>query len=230
MSKKNVQAELEQDPLLDTVSKAQSVYDNNKSAVIGGFIAILLIVGGGIGYYYYSVSQENKAQDLMADATTAYMNSDYEQALAGSQSDFTIGFEQIISNYSGTDAANLAHYYAAVSEYNLGNVQEAISYIEGYELPEGILGVGPISFHAVLMTESGNHAEAAELYVKAAEWDENASTTPYNYLEAANAYQDAGDNANAEKYAQLVIDSYANSSQVDGAEKLLGRLMAANGQ
>lgn len=230
MSKKNVREELERDPLLDTVSKAQSVYDNHKTTVIGGFLAIVLIVGGAIGYYYYSVSQENKAQQLMADATTYYMNSNYEQALSGSEADFTVGFEQIINNYSGTDAANLARYYAAVSEYNLGNLQEAIAYIEEYELPEGILGVGPISFHAVLMTESGNHQEAAELYIKAAEWDENSSTTPYNYLEAANAYQDAGDKANAEKYAQLVVDEYPNSRQVAGAEKLLGRLMAANGQ
>lgn len=230
MSKKDVREELERDPLLDTVSKAQSIYDNNKTTVIGGFLALVLIVGGAIGYYYYSVSQENKAQQLMAAATTAYMNSEYEEALSGSEADFTVGFEQIINNYSGTDAANLAHYYAAVSEYNLGNVQEAISYIQDYEIPEGILGVGPISFHAVLMTESGNHAKAAELYVKAAEWDKNSSTTPYNYLEAANAYQDAGNNEKAEQYAQLIVDEYPNSSQVAGAEKLLGRLMAANGE
>ncbi|MCW9706462.1 tetratricopeptide repeat protein [Fodinibius salsisoli] len=230
MSKKNVREELERDPLLETVSKAQNIYDNHKTTVIGGFLAIVLVVGGAIGYYYYSVSQENKAQQLMADATTAYMNSDYEKALKGSEADFTVGFEQIINNYSGTDAANLAQYYAAVSEYNLGNIQEAISYIQEYDIPEGILGVGPISFQAVLMTESGEHAKAAELYIKAAEWDDNSSTTPYNYLEAANAYQDAGDQANAEKYAQLVIDNYPNSSQVAEAEKLLGRLMAVNGE
>jgi len=96
-------------------------------------------------------------------------------------------------------------------------------------VPDGILGVAPISFHAVLLTESGQHSEAAEKYVQAGEWDENSSTTPYNYLEAANAYHDAGNVAKAEEYAQLIIDNYSSSPQVTEANKLLGQLMAANG-
>ena len=88
--------------------------------------------------------------------------------------------------------------------------------------------MAPLSFHAVLLTESGQHQEAADLYVQAAEWDENDSTTPYNYLEAAQAYADAGDAGNAEKYAKLIIDDYPSSSQVANAQKLMGKLMAAN--
>ena len=224
MSKKQVQEELERDPLLETFSKAQSFYENNKTQVFGGILAIILVVGGAIGYYYYSTAQADKAQSLMADASIFYMNSDYQKALKGSEEDFTVGFEQIIDNYSGTDAGNLAQYYAAVCEYNLGNIEQAVTYIEDYDLPEGILGVGPISFQGVLMTDLGNHAEAAQLYVKAAEWDQNESTTPYNYLEAANAYYDAGNQSEAKKYAQLIVDEYSNSNQTPQAQRLLGML------
>lgn len=228
MSKKQVQEDLESDPLLETFSKAQNFYDQRKSTVIGGLVALILIVGGGVAYYYYSSAQEEEAQQLMSDATTAYMNSDYERALTGSDADFTVGFEQIINNYSRTDAANLARYYAAVSEYNLGNIQQAISYMEEYDIPDGILGVGPISFHAMLMTDSGNLQKAAELYVKAAEWNQNDSTTPYNYLEAANAYYDAGNTEEAKKYAQLIVDRYGDSRQAAAAERLLGTLAVAD--
>ena len=224
MSKKQVQEELERDPLLETFSKAQSFYENNKTKVFGGILAVILVVGGAIGYYYYSTAQAEKAQSLMADASIFYMNSDYQKALKGSEEDFTVGFEQIIDNYSGTDAGNLAHYYAAVCEYNLGNIEQAVTYIEDYDIPEGILGVGPISFQGVLMTDLGNHAEAAQLYVKAAEWDQNESTTPYNYLEAANAYYDAGNQSEAKKYAQLIIDEYSNSNQTPQAQRILGML------
>jgi tetratricopeptide (TPR) repeat protein len=227
MSKKQVKDELEQDILLDTFSKAQSFYDKNKSLVIGGIIALVVIIGGSIGYYYYSTSQENQAQTLMSSATQFYMNGEYQKALTGSEADFTIGFEQIINNYSITNAANLARYYAAVSEYNLGNTQKALSYIEDYDVPGGIMGVGPISFHGVLLTDLGNHAEAAQQYVKAAEWDINDSTTPYNYLEAAKAFYDAGNQAEAEKYAQLIVDEYTNSQQVTDAQKLLGMIAVA---
>lgn len=224
MSKKQVKDELEQDILLETFSKAQSFYDQNKTAVIGGAIALVVLIGGAIGYYYYSTSQEAKAQQLMGQATQAYLQGNYQQALTGSEANFTVGFEQIINNYGITDAANLAQYYAAVSEFKLGNSQQALSYIQNYELPEGIMGVGPISFHGVVLTDLGNHAEAAQKYVKAAEWDVNDSTTPYNYLEAAKAFHDAGNSSEAQKYAQKVVDEYSNSSQVTDAQKLLGML------
>lgn len=227
MSKKQVQKDLESDPLLETFSWTQNLFDQNKSAVFGGILAVVLLIGGAIGYYYYSANQEETAQQLLANATNYYMNSDYEKALSGSEADFTIGFEQIINNYSRTDAANLARYYAAVSEYNLGNVQQAISYIEDYDLPEGILGVGPLSFHAVLMTDAGNLEQAAALYVKAAEWDDNESTTPYNYLEAAQAYYDAENYGEAEKYAGIIVNQYDESNQVSSALRLLGMLTTA---
>lgn len=224
MSKKRVKEELEQDILLDTFSKVQSFYDSNKNAVIGAAIALIVIVGGSVGWHFYSTSQEAKAQQLMGQATQAYLQGDFEKALKGSETDFTVGFQQIIDNYGMTDAANLAQYYAAVSEFKLGNTENALNYIENYEVPEGIMGVGPLSFHGVLLTDLGNHAEAAKMFVKAAEWDKNESTTPYNYLEAANAFNDAGDPAEAQKYAQKIVDEYANSSQFTDAQKLLGML------
>lgn len=228
MANKQAKQELEQDPLLETFSKAQSFYDRNKSAVIGGIVAFIVIVGGSLGYYYYSSAQEEEAQELMGYATQYYLNEDYETALTGSEADFTVGFEQIIDNYSMTDAANLATYYAAVCEYNLGNAQQAIAYIEDYDVPEGIMGVGPVSFHAVLLTELGEFEEAARKYVQAAELDENESTTSYNYLEAANAYYTAGNQEEAQTYAQLVVDQYSTSSHAEEAQRLLGMLATAS--
>lgn len=224
MSKKQVKEELEQDILLETFSKAQSFYDQNKNSVIGAAIALIILIGGSVGYYYYSEVQESEAQQLMGQATQAYLQGNYEEALNGSDANFTVGFEQIINNYSMTTAANLAQYYAAVSAFKLGNPQEALQYIQNYEVPEGIMGVGPISFHAAIHTELGNPAQAAELYVKAAEWDINESTTPYNYLEAANAYHDASDKERAQEYAQKIVDEYDDSNQVTEAEQLLGTL------
>ena len=224
MSKKQVKEELEQDVLLETFSKAQSFYDSNKNTVIGALIAVIVILGGSVGYYYYSTAQENQAQQLMGQASQAYLQGNYQQALTGSEADFTVGFQQIINNYSMTDAANLARYYAGVSEFKLGNPQEALGYIQQYEIPEGIMGVGPLSFHGVVLTDLGNHSEAAQMFVKAAEWDENDSTTPYNYLEAAKAFHDAGNSAKAQEYADMIVNNFSSSSQVAEAQKLLGML------
>ncbi len=228
MAKKLTKEELENDPLLQSYSRIRKYYEENRNTIIASGIGVILVLGLAIGYYYYSQSQERKAQNLMGLAETYFLQGDYQSALEGSEEDFTVGFEQIINNYSGTDAGNLALYYAAVCEYNLGNTEQALSYIQKYEVPEGIMGVAPLSFNAVLQTELGDHARAAELYVQAAEWDVNESTTPYNYLEAANAFSDAGNNQQARTYAQKVVDEYPNSSEVAKAQRLLGKLMAAS--
>lgn len=227
MAKKLTQEELEQDPLLQSYAKVQSFYLQNKNIIIWAGVAVILLIALSFGYYYYSQQQETRAQELMGMAETYYLNGNYESALMGSEEEFTVGFEQIINNYSGTDAANLARYYAAVCEYKLGNTDLALNYINSYEFPDGIMGVAPLSFKGVLLTEMGNHEEAAQTYVEAAELDLNESTTPYNYLEAANAFQDAGNMEQAREYAQLIVDDYPNSAQVAEAQRLLGKTVAS---
>lgn len=230
MAKNFTEEELEQDPFLKSYAKTAQFYQENRNVIIGSAVAVILAIALAIGYHYYQKSQNEEAQRLMSTAEVEYLQGNYESALTGSDEDFTIGFEQVINNYGGTEAGNLARYYAAVCEYNLGDTKQALSYIDKYEVPDGILGVGPLSFHAMMLTETGQHQEAAKLYVKAAEWDENESTTPYNYLEAANAFHDAGDIENAQKYAEMITVNYPNSSQVTEANRLLGQLMTANGK
>lgn len=218
--------ELEQDPLIETYNKVQNFYEEHKTVVLTSIISFILVVGLGIGYYYYSQSQEQQAQQLMTNAEEHFLNGQYELALQGSEQELTIGFEQIINNYSRTDAANLARYYAAVCHFYLGNTQDALSYMESYEAPEGIMGVAPLSFHGVLLTEMELHEEAANKYLQAAEWDQNESTTPYNLLESANAFMDAGNRARARELTERIIDEYPDSPQAEEANRLNGLLTA----
>ncbi len=230
MAKKFTKEELEQDPLLNSYAKIQTFYFENKTVILSSGIAIILAIGLAIGYNYYQKAQNEEALRLMGAAQNYFRQGNFEQALQGSAEDFTIGFEQIINEYSRTQAGNLAYYYAAVSEFNLGNTDQALAYIDEYEAPDGILGVAPISFHATLLTETENFDDAAELYVKAAEWDINDSTSPYNYLEAARTYHEAGNAGEAIEYVQLILDEYPNSGQQAEANKLLGLLRATTEQ
>jgi len=224
MAKRLTEEELQHDPLVDFYTKIMGFYYSYKNEVIGGVIALIVIIGSVIGYTTYSSSQEQEAQTRLATAEQYFMQGDYQKALTGSETEFTIGFEQVIDNYSSTDAANLATYYAAVCEYQLGNYEQALTYIQDFEYPEGILGVGPIAFHASLLSDMERYTEAAEKYVQAAEWDKNESTSPVNYFQAAESFYQAGDLEQAEKYVDIVLNEYPNAIRSGKPERLKGLL------
>ena len=177
-----------------------------------------------IGFFVYSGQQEQEAQNLLGIAEEQLMQGNYETALYGNEQDFTLGFEQISNNYSGTNAGNLATYYAAVSEFELGNYENALQRLQNFDVPDGIMGVAPLSLHAILLSELNRYEEAGEKYIEAAEWNENASTTPYNLMEAAIALNEAGNTSRSIEVVDRVLEDYPNSQQAAEAKRMKGLL------
>lgn len=230
MSKKGrklTKEELEQDPLLNFYQRVQQFYHRYKTYIYGGLAVLVLLVAGSVVYYYNHQAQEKQAQQLLGFAEKHFRNGEYNKALTGKGSEFTIGLVNIMRQYSGTKAANLSHYYASVCEFKLGNTKEALKYIQDYAPPNGILGVGPIAYHAMLLNELGHYEKAAQMYEKAAGWSDNESTSPYNLYKAANAYFEAGNYTEARQLANRIINEFGQSDQVDKARKLKGRLLTA---
>ena len=222
MAKRLTEEELEHDPLIDFYTRVMGFYYDKKQMVIGGAILLILLIGGTISYSLYMNTQEEQAQRLLGTAEQYFMNGDYQSALNGAEA--SVGFINIINNYGGTDAANLSTYYAAVSEYRLGNTQQALTHIENYDYPYGIVGVSPIAFHASILMDLESYSSAAEKYIQAAEWVENETTTPKYYYQAAEAYHKAGELRQAKELVQRVIDEYPGANASGKAERLLGQL------
>lgn len=224
MSKGLKKEDLEQDILIEYSSRFMYYYENNKATVIGGGIGLVLVIGLIIGFFVYSGQQEQEAQNLLGIAEEQLMQGNYETALYGNEQDFTLGFEQISNNYPRTDAGNLATYYAAVSDFELGNYESALQRMQNFEVPEGIMGVAPLSLHAIILSELDRFEEAGEKYLEAAQWNENSSTTPYNLMEAAIAFREAGNTDRAIDMVDRVLEEYPNSQQAAEAKRLKGLL------
>ena len=223
MSKKHASKdEITKDVLVTYYARLVDFLSRNTKVVIIIGVAIVLVLGFGIGYYFHEQHQNTKAEDLMTNAEKYLRESDYQKALNGDPQNYTVGFSQIVNKYESTSAGNLAQYYAAVCEFNLNHYQKALNYIQNYEVPKGILGVGPISLHAVILSNLGKYKEAGDLYVKAAHWEQNDNTTPYNLIAAANAYLKAKDLSNAQKAVTEVLNDYGNTPFQTEAEKLDG--------
>lgn len=227
MSKRLSKEELETDPLIENYNRLMGYYLDNKSTIISAAIAVIIIIGGIVGYNFYSSAQETKAQQRLSVAENYYNRAEYENALYGDEFELTYGFDQIADEFPRTNAGNIANYYAAVSSFELGDIENALAFMEEFDVPEGILGVGPLSFHAKLYLANGNYEAAAEKFVQAANWNENNVTTPSNLYEAAQAYYEAGNLERADELVTKVIEEYPQSSKVIESQKLKGMIVAS---
>lgn len=229
MSKRLSKEELHSDPLIENYNRASAYLNENKPVILSIVVGLIVIIGALIGYSYYSANQEEEAQALLSIAENYYTSGEYDEALNGDDFELTYGFKHIAKEFSGTKAGNLAAYYAAVSSFNLGNIEEALNYIKQFDVPDGILGVAPISFHAALFEASGNYNQAAQKYIDAANWDKNDTTTPFNLYKAAEAYYEAENLAKAKELTDRVINEYPNSAKLADTQKLQGMITVAQG-
>lgn len=228
MSKKLKHEDLEQDLLIEYTSRFVHFYNQHKAAVLGGGIGLVLAIALIIGYVVYSAEQESQAQELLGIAEQALAEGDFNTALHGSEEDFTLGFVQIADNFPRTQSGNLARYYAAVSEFELGNYEAALTHINEFNPPRSILGVTSVAFHATVLQELERYEEAGSMYERAANWDENSATTPQNLFEAAQAYMEAGLETEADRVLDELLNEYPNSRITNKAQRLKGSLAVRN--
>ncbi|MEX0773543.1 MAG: tetratricopeptide repeat protein [Balneolales bacterium] len=226
MAKRFSKEQLEADALVTTYARFVGFIQKNIISAILGGVAVLVLIGAGVWYYLQSQAHEAEAQELLVSAEQMFEETDYESALYGDDVDFTAGFAEIIEEYPRTDAANIARYYAAVSALRLEENQEALNYIEDFEPPGGILGVGPISIHGIILENLGEYEEAAIQFKRAADWDRNTTTTPQNLLMAAQAALEAGQDQSAREYLNEIIEEYENSNAADQALHMQGMMSA----
>lgn len=224
MSKKLSKEDLEQDLLIEYSSRFVHFYNQNKAVVLGGGIGLVLIIGLVIGYFVHTNQQERQAQELLGIAEQALAQGNIERALHGDEDDFTLGFIQIANNFGRTSAGNLASYYAAVAEFELGNYESAIDYIKSFNVPSGIIGVTPLMLHANILLELERYEDAARMFDRAANWDENDGTTPINLYAAAEAFAEAGMYNEARQRLDTIIEKYPGSTVASRAERLMGSL------
>lgn len=227
MSKNFTKEELEHDPLLDKYTQAVNFFNANRTMILSLVVTLIVVIGVVIGYRFYAEGQEEQAQNLLASAEQSYSASDYQTALNGDEYTLSYGFVQIADEFSGTNAGNLAAYYASVSHFKLDNYQEALAYIQEFKHPKGIMGVGSVSFNATLLKLNGSLEKAAQKYEQAANWDKNDSTTPFNLMKAANVYKELGNAEKVKSITSTIIEKYPSSPEATSSKKLLGSIVAS---
>jgi len=206
------------------VDKAEVFLADKKKrnlTIAAGGIVILAIVGLFL-YRGYIDSQNKEAQEEMFPAIYAFEADSLSKALNGDGLNF--GFLKIISDYPGTDAANLANLYAGNIYMKLADFNSAIRHLEEFSSSDYVIQARAYSLTGDCYMELEKYEDAAEYYEKAVNYKPNESYTPTYLQKLAVAQENAGNfKEAAEAYGQI-IDEYVKSRLVQEAKKHKARL------
>lgn len=203
--------------------------------VLIGIVAVAIL--GYLGYErFIQAPNEAEASNEMAlaqthfgealEAPAAKKDSLFQLSLNGSGVKY--GFLQITEDYSGTDAANLAHYYAGMAYLNIGKYQEAIAQLDQFSSDDEILA--PLAKGAIgdAFMQLNQAEQALTYYEKAASMRSNSFTTPKFLLKSAITAIELGQGKTAKEHLNTLKEEYPDSPQADKVPVYLGRATAMN--
>jgi tetratricopeptide (TPR) repeat protein len=196
----------------------------HKNTLIGVFVAIALVIAGGFAYYSYKKTQEDEAQREMYQAVYAFESDSLATALKGDAR--YKGLDYISEEYSGTKAGNLAKFYAGVAYLKQGKFQEAIDKLDGFSSEDLILQGRAYCLIGDANMELNKTSEAADMYMKAANYKANEYFAPQYLMKAGMAYEAAKNYKEAANAYDQIITKYASAMEVNDAKKYKARAEA----
>jgi tetratricopeptide (TPR) repeat protein len=214
----------------ETANKTEEWVAKNQNIILSVVGGIALVVAGYLLYNKFVVTpKENEAasdmyqaQKYFQQAVDAPKSNDSLFNLALNGGDGKQGFIDIAKNNSGTDAGNLAHYYAGMSYLNLKQFQKAIDELDQFNTDEPFTNAVAIGAKGDAKSELNKTEEALELYVKAAESNKNDVTTPRFLLKAGQTALSLGKKADALKYFTDIKENYENAPEAQNIDALIG--------
>ena len=203
--------------------QANTFFEKNQKMIIGIVAALVLLIGGWFVYNnLVKQPQEEKAIAQMWMAQFQFEQDSFQVALENPGGGHS-GFLTIIKEYGGTDAGNLANYYAGICYLNMGNFDSALTYLNDFN-PDGT--VGPtLKFGALgdAYSELNQMDKAKESYSKAAAASDNELLTPYYLKKLALLHEMQTEYPKALEIYRKIKSKYPNSNEALSIDKYIAR-------
>ena len=213
----------------ETASKTEDWVARNQKVIIGLVAGVALFTVGYLAYQkFIATPKQDEAANEMFVAQQNFQkatdgvasDSLYKLSLNGSEGKF--GFLKIADEYSGTDAGNLANYYAGIAYLNTGKYSEAIEYLGKFKSEDIVLSALAKGAIGDAYSQKNQPKEALENYVKAAETNKNDFTTPRFLLKAGKTALALGNKTDALKYFTDIKDNFDATPEAASIDVLIG--------
>ncbi len=210
--------------LVEVGAQAQGFLDKYQNLILGALVALVVIIGGVFAYNnFYAKPRQQEAVEQMFQAQFQFERDSFVLALTNPGGGYQ-GFLDIIDNYGGTKAANVANYYAGVSYLNLGKYEAAIDYLKAFNANGLILPAVKWGAVGDAYAELNDLEKAMSYYKKAANVDNDDALSAYYLVKVGMLYEKQGDKANARKFYQRVKDDYPQAPDAKDIDKLIARV------
>ena len=223
------------DSLDYTANKSEQWILKNQNKIFSVIALISLSVLSYLGYQRFiiepketeAISELNQAQYFFELALVSNeSDSLFNLALNGAQGKY--GFLDIVDEYSGTKASNLANYSIGMSYLNLKEYDKAIIYLEKFNSDDILLKSISLGTIGDCFSELNQPKKAYEYYQKAFKHNENIYTTPKYLFKAALIGSELGEYKSAISYLNRIKEEFPDSYESSLVEVQLGRIENIN--
>jgi len=199
--------------------------------VIGLAVAVVLVF---LGYQQFVVKPKEAeasnemffAQQYFDQAVNSTQN-DSLYVLALNGADGKYGLLDIIDNYSGTEAANLAQYTAGMAFLNTQKYDLAIAHLQEFSSDDEILSSLALGGIGDAFVQLGQQTDGLDYYEKAIKNSTNNFTTPKFLFKAGVILLQDGKADAAAKYFNRIKDEFPNSEEGRTIDIYIGRAETA---
>jgi len=211
--------EIERDPFLESINKTQAHLQEKRSYYMKMALALVVILIG------YNIVSENKSQSnfdanaALGQAMVALDRSDIENA--------QFQLETVISDFSGSESAEIAGYHLGKMKYELGDKIGAEVYLSQYlrSQPVDIMVSSAALMLADISLDGGNTKEAISFLDIGIKNSKDNHTRRIIKLEKAKLILSDGDIEGARTITDGILSSKdVNIIEKQLAEEILGRI------
>lgn len=201
-----------------SLTKAELFFENNRNPILIGVGVILGIALLIYGYkQFIQGPQEEEAQEMVFRAQKYLEQDSLKLALNGDGQN--LGFLEIAEEYSWTKTGDLANYYAGICYLNLGQFEDAITYLDKFSGNDEILSVIAKGAIGDAFLELGQPEEALEYYTKASSVNNNEFVIPMYLMKAAQTAEMLNDYKKALTFYKSIQADFPESREAADIEK-----------
>ncbi len=219
----------------ESASKTEEWVSKNQNYILGviGVVAVALLAFLAYNQFVQKPKDANAANELyypqqyfdQALNATAQKDSLFNLALNGGEGKY--GFLDIIDEYPGTKAANLANYSAGMAYLNMQQYQEAITHLGDFSSEDAVLGAMAKGGLGDAFMQLNQPSEALGYYEGALAHNTNEYTTPKFLYKAGVTALELAQKDKALQYFERIKNEFSKSDEARSIDAFIG--MAKSG-